>query len=198
MRIRFFCSFLQRSHFHHPSSPSPLSWRWRLHRQLGSSALTSSSHYPLVYGIFRTPFTTDVCGKGLKCKGVRLFSKGHQQTNQWNSSSQWRSANRNTLMYVVAVAIAVTGLSYAAVPLYRIFCQATGYGGTVVKVDTGKKIEEMKPIEERELTIRCMKYAVHTCQPSVRCWVRKATVEPPNKDPLRKGQPPNKGNSLFL
>ena len=57
-------------------------------------------------------------------------------------------------MYVVAIAIVVTGLSYAAVPLYRIFCQATGYGGTVIKVDAGEKIEAMKPIEERELTIR--------------------------------------------
>lgn len=57
-------------------------------------------------------------------------------------------------MYVIAIAIAVTGLSYAAVPLYRIFCQASGYGGTVVKVDAGEKIEKMKPIKERELIIR--------------------------------------------
>lgn len=31
----------------------------------------------------------------------------------------------------LAVAIGAIGLSYASVPLYRIFCQATGYGGTV-------------------------------------------------------------------
>lgn len=29
------------------------------------------------------------------------------------------------------VAIVCLGMSYAAVPLYRMFCQATGYGGTV-------------------------------------------------------------------
>ena len=28
-------------------------------------------------------------------------------------------------------AILIAGLGYAAVPLYRMFCQATGYGGTV-------------------------------------------------------------------
>ena len=95
---------------------------------------------------------TSVCCTGSSCKGSRFLSTGH---NQWkSSSSQQRSANRNTLMYVVAIAIAVTGLSYAAVPLYRIFCQATGYGGTVIKVDAGQKIQEMKAIEERELTIR--------------------------------------------
>lgn len=30
-----------------------------------------------------------------------------------------------------AVAIAMVGVTYGAVPLYRLFCQATGYGGTV-------------------------------------------------------------------
>lgn len=57
-------------------------------------------------------------------------------------------------MYAIAIAITVTGLSYAAVPLYRIFCQASGYGGTVVKVDAGEKVEKMEAIRERELTIR--------------------------------------------
>lgn len=31
------------------------------------------------------------------------------------------------------------GLSYAFVPLYRMFCQATGYGGTVKE---GHSVEE--------------------------------------------------------
>jgi cytochrome c oxidase assembly protein subunit 11 len=57
-------------------------------------------------------------------------------------------------MYAVAIAIAVTGLSYAAVPLYRIFCQASGYGGTVVKAAASEKVEAMEPIREREITIR--------------------------------------------
>ena len=70
------------------------------------------------------------------------------------STFRLKSANRNTVMYAVAIAIAVTGLSYAAVPLYRIFCQASGYGGTVVKVDAGEKVEKMEAIRERELTIR--------------------------------------------
>jgi cytochrome c oxidase assembly protein subunit 11 len=32
---------------------------------------------------------------------------------------------------------AMVGLSFAAVPLYRIFCQATGYGGTPQRADKG-------------------------------------------------------------
>ena len=80
---------------------------------------------------------------------VRFMSAGNQ-----GSTFRLKSANRNTVMYAVAIAIAVTGLSYAAVPLYRIFCQASGYGGTVVKVDAGEKVEKMEAIRERELTIR--------------------------------------------
>jgi len=31
---------------------------------------------------------------------------------------------------LAAVVVGMVGLSFAAVPLYRVFCQATGYGGT--------------------------------------------------------------------
>jgi cytochrome c oxidase assembly protein subunit 11 len=38
--------------------------------------------------------------------------------------------NRSLLRYVSAVVVIFAGISYAAVPLYRIFCQKTGYAGT--------------------------------------------------------------------
>ncbi|KOS13763.1 cox11-cytochrome-c oxidase assembly protein [Malassezia pachydermatis] len=40
--------------------------------------------------------------------------------------------NRSAAMYAAAGFISVLGLSYAAVPLYRAFCSATGYGGTPI------------------------------------------------------------------
>ncbi|URD86130.1 cytochrome c oxidase assembly protein [Musa troglodytarum] len=40
-------------------------------------------------------------------------------------------SSRNTLVYLLGLVAAMVGASYAAVPLYRRFCQATGYGGTV-------------------------------------------------------------------
>ena len=73
-------------------------------------------------------------------------------------SSRWKSANRNTVTYTIALAVAVCGLSYAAVPLYRLFCQASGYGGTVVKVQASEKVEKMEPVRERELTIRFVRF----------------------------------------
>ena len=38
--------------------------------------------------------------------------------------------NRNLGLLALTVAVAMLGLGYAAVPLYRMFCQATGFGGT--------------------------------------------------------------------
>ena len=34
-----------------------------------------------------------------------------------------------------AVALGMVGLAYASVPLYRLFCQVTGFGGTTMKAD---------------------------------------------------------------
>lgn len=39
-------------------------------------------------------------------------------------------ATRRTLFACVFTVVGMVGLSYAAVPLYRMFCQATGFGGT--------------------------------------------------------------------
>lgn len=40
------------------------------------------------------------------------------------------SKNRRMLVVVFAVVFGMVGLSFAAVPLYKIFCQVTGFGGT--------------------------------------------------------------------
>ena len=46
---------------------------------------------------------------------------------------------RNTRVGLCAllIALAMLALGYAAVPLYRMFCQATGFGGTTQRSDTG-------------------------------------------------------------
>ncbi|MFQ5533944.1 MAG: cytochrome c oxidase assembly protein [Sphingomonadales bacterium] len=41
-----------------------------------------------------------------------------------------RARNRGTAIVLGLTVVAMIGLSYAAVPLYRLFCQVTGYGGT--------------------------------------------------------------------
>lgn len=44
--------------------------------------------------------------------------------------SPLRRKNRMVALYVVGVIVAMTGLAFASVPLYRLFCQKTGFGGT--------------------------------------------------------------------
>ena len=39
-------------------------------------------------------------------------------------------ANARTALALATVVVAMVGASYAAVPLYNLFCQVTGYGGT--------------------------------------------------------------------
>ena len=51
-------------------------------------------------------------------------------------------------MYTSAVIIFFSGLTYAAVPLYRLFCSSTGFAGTP-QVGMGKfNPERLVPVEE--------------------------------------------------
>lgn len=43
--------------------------------------------------------------------------------------------NRKVGLVAGAGALAMLGLGYASVPLYRLFCQVTGYGGTTQRAD---------------------------------------------------------------
>lgn len=43
--------------------------------------------------------------------------------------------NRRVGMLAAGGAVAMLGLGYASVPLYRLFCQVTGYGGTTQRAD---------------------------------------------------------------
>ena len=46
-----------------------------------------------------------------------------------------RRKNQRVAAMVVTVFVAMVGLAYASVPLYRAFCQATGFGGTTQRAD---------------------------------------------------------------
>lgn len=57
--------------------------------------------------------------------------------------------NKKTLFWLLGTFAVMLALSFASVPLYRIFCQTTGFGGT-----TQVAKQAPKQIEGREVTIR--------------------------------------------
>ncbi|KAF9007594.1 cytochrome c oxidase assembly protein CtaG/Cox11-domain-containing protein [Cyathus striatus] len=67
---------------------------------------------------------------------------------QYTSRQELYAAkNRALLMYSSAVIVMAVGVTYAAVPLYRMFCAATGFAGTP-NVGTGRfEPERLVPAE---------------------------------------------------
>lgn len=61
------------------------------------------------------------------------------------------SLNRNnrTALIIIMAALAMLGLAYASVPLYRLFCQVTGWGGV-----TGRAEAASGTVLSRALTVR--------------------------------------------
>lgn len=49
-----------------------------------------------------------------------------------------QSRNRRTALIMGAFALAMLALGFAAVPLYRMFCQATGFGGTTQRASEAR------------------------------------------------------------
>jgi cytochrome c oxidase assembly protein subunit 11 len=47
--------------------------------------------------------------------------------------------NRTTVLLLCAVVVGMVGLSFASVPLYRMFCAATGFGGTTQRTAAAPK-----------------------------------------------------------
>ena len=48
-----------------------------------------------------------------------------------------RDRNARVGLIALLIALSMLGLGYAAVPLYRMFCQVTGFGGTTQRSETG-------------------------------------------------------------
>ena len=89
------------------------------------------------------------------------------QKNPQNFSSRWYStgqqpfkgqkdsgANRDSMYYVVSIGVVFLGLSFAAIPAYRIFCEATSFGGTTQVAKDFDKIENMSKVEDRLIKVQ--------------------------------------------
>src|SRR5690349_11990764 len=58
--------------------------------------------------------------------------------------------NRATVGALLTIVAAMIGLTAASVPLYRLFCQVTGYGGTTQRASAAPKTQ----VADRLITVR--------------------------------------------
>lgn len=120
------------------------------HSLFRSGAPTLQSYAKLLQNI--RSFYTSRQQVILKNRGNTIF---YRMKSTRDSSKTNAERHRSIAMYALSVAILVGGLSYAAVPLYRLYCQASGYGGTVrVASDIGEKIENMEKQKHRVLKVK--------------------------------------------
>lgn len=65
------------------------------------------------------------------------------------TSDKQRRGNRLTALWAAGFALAMVGLAFASVPLYRIFCATTGFAGT-----TGRAAAAEQPVAGSSIKIR--------------------------------------------
>lgn len=89
-------------------------WGLKLRCEFSTRAFDKRSQF--------SPFGSGYIGKSCSWFNIQ---------RHYASQASKEKKSRKMLLYLTALVFAMVGSSYAAVPLYRRFCQATGYGGTV-------------------------------------------------------------------
>lgn len=63
-------------------------------------------------------------------------------------------ANRRVGLLAGLVAVSMIGVAYAAVPLYRLFCQVTGFGGTTQTAVAAPTADQLVAVAGRTIKVR--------------------------------------------
>jgi len=80
------------------------------------------------------------------------------------------SRNARVVLVSTATVVAMVGLTYASVPLYRLFCQVTGFGGTTQRAEAAPQQALDKTISVRfdANTSGKLAWAFHPVQPALK------------------------------
>lgn len=85
---------------------------------------------------------------GFQSRGAK-----NQKRKFRGQEEEWKTRNKTVLTYIAAAGVGMIGLSYAAVPLYRLYCQASGLGGTAVAGHNADQVATMTPMKERVIKV---------------------------------------------
>jgi cytochrome c oxidase assembly protein subunit 11 len=113
--------------------------------------------------------------------GVRAFfklptrkfssnSSHNEQGNMFNTGKEGtkfrmdEEKNKSIAVHLLVAAVFVFGASYASVPLYKVFCQVTGFGGTTQRADEAKAIT-VKPVSGAKIIKVDFMSNVHDAMP---------------------------------
>ena len=83
----------------------------------------------------------------------RQLSSGPQDRGRLFNVRGSNSKNRDVVLYSTAGVLVALAASYAAVPLYRLYCQSTGKGGKAFVDEKSEQVANMKPVKSRLLTV---------------------------------------------
>jgi cytochrome c oxidase assembly protein subunit 11 len=112
--------------------------------------------------MFQRSVRRTVCQTGA-CLRNRTLSSGRSAHRPGRSGDN-NQENMKVAYYCAAVAMMVFGVSYASVPLYKVFCQMTGFGGTTQVADE-KKAKMVKPVEGADILKVYFMASVHSAMP---------------------------------
>lgn len=82
-----------------------------------------------------------------------------------NPKAQYdQKRNEKLAYYMATVVVFVFGMSYAAVPLYKVFCQMTGFGGTT-QIAEESRAKAIVPLEDGRIIKVYFTSNVHSTMP---------------------------------
>ncbi|TKR59543.1 hypothetical protein L596_029197 [Steinernema carpocapsae] len=70
------------------------------------------------------------------------------------SGSNLKKDSRDSLYYIISIGVVAVGVTFAAIPAYRIFCESTSFGGLTQVAKDFEKIENMKKVEDRLIRVQ--------------------------------------------
>lgn len=118
--------------------------------------LTSSYTLKLSIATSRPPLrVAELRHLSMKPGDKPFFSGGKiNQIEQFQKSTGLQEKNKIVLRFLIAGVVFALALSYASVPLYRIYCQKTGKGGKAARIeDAVEKVASMEKNAERVITV---------------------------------------------
>ena len=118
---------------------SSLSIKGRGGRRANSSSSSSSSAQNRSYDYYRK--------KREGSFSFSWFTRFRNNSNIRKAPVTIEERNVQVAWYMTAIVVGALGATYASVPLYKVFCQATGFGGTTQRVNFDGQQQEETMIE---------------------------------------------------